>query len=273
MVKNPKTGESYGVSLMRWLGGKWTDFWKNSKSTAMKNIFLSLTKSPSGIYENGTPAIFKPGLRSISPSLTADFNDIKALKDSLLEVSHTSGNFTIAAVNTMRIEELLDLGSDVSGKSTDQYSIPDFRKYVVQMSFESALNFAVIPFVVLMENGETITSTNYNGVAVSTAIGNAIGNQAVNLVYGETAFSRFNTVQATESAKHTCTLGIDVTPFVNAYALHYRNRLLTEQQAQVLKIGVVVVGIAAQVVYYFKTIAEAWHQQDAGGLPVELIGL
>lgn len=217
----------------------------------------------------GKPALFKVGLKAIAPSLSLLFNDTKALKGAVLEIGTTNGSYNIAVDKTFRVQEMLDLGALVRQCSTEQYCVPVAHKKIDIFQFLSDKSFIVIPFVCLQENGEALTATDGTGANVNTVVGTAVGAQTCNVAFGEAAASKF---QNDASYRHTVSMGIDLTNLFNAYAMHYRRKLLVEENYLELRIGFVFAGQASSTIYFHKQASTIYHQVDQDSLPRELIG-
>lgn len=200
--------------------------------------------NPSGKSAARATFMYKSGLPVTEGNPTLLLNDMKDAEGSEIGVACGTQTISIAAANTQRVILDNDLGANVAAKFTGNDLIPAFVDYKEIHYFYSATQFCVVPFVVLLENGETLTAANYAAASVVSAIQSALPAQTRNIVYGPMGVARQNA--DTAGVKYTCSLTVNLRGFANAYSQHYRKFSMEERSPLVLQIGLCFIGQASQ---------------------------
>lgn len=221
--------------------------------------FVSRILNPIPVRGQFRP-IFSSESLGINANPTYLFNGFKALNGASLELFQGQSSFAVAAANVWRIESFSVLSTTVANAFTSNDTMPWYKYQNFYMEMDSDNYFMAIPFLVLLENGESISSVNANTNNVDTAVKTALPAQTRNLIYGPVVKStRFRDNGAD---RFRAKMGVSLAQFMNFYARHYRESLLKEQNALVLALGLAIAGVATKTVSIDYTVVTGWYQRD-----------
>jgi len=177
------------------------------------------------------------------------FNSTKGINGAQCFLNTMTGTIAIAAANSIRVQGLSDLGTDVANNQTDDDFMTVMKKNLRIYQFKSASPFMVIPFIALLKHGETITATDNATGYINVAVGAACGTEHRQIVFGPTATAK---LVLDGGNQYTTTLGVDFTSFWNAYAIYLRKKILASEDATRMELftGLCVAGSASQTIAY-----------------------
>lgn len=255
--KNSYTAYS-GMSPSQIWKQSWGRFWNSVKNMLGTTTPSGLTNSEIdrlrklgiNITKDGEVPVnmFRAAPMSALPSNAMQvFNGIRNMSGAAVDFSNNSGTLTIAAGNLMRTQQITDVGTIVSTLSTSNDTLPLFSAMRSYMDFDSASQFFIAPFVVVMENGESITASDYNGNNIGAAVlATLTGDRS--LYFGPAIRSQM--YDANGTIRYRAKLNLDYSFLANAFSAHYARMKLEEEDPLVCQIGLCCVGIAAQQVAY-----------------------
>jgi hypothetical protein len=127
--------------------------------------------------------------------------------------------------------------------------------YNMSIDIQSANKFLCMPFLTLLENGETLVnvdSTSDNFCTIAEAQTPACDHITA---YGPIYRGRLGV----DEDEFTSTIDIDLTTFANQYAEHYAECELRETSPLVLQFGIIFLGVAAQTFSADGFLCKVWH--------------
>jgi hypothetical protein len=189
------------------------------------------------------------------------FNEYKNLQGATLNVYNGSSSHATAAGNVFRTQLVKDLGTEIAALFTSDDTMPIFLERRIYYDFQSDTQFLVIPFIVLLENGETVSAYDYNATnGVAAAISGSLPAQTRNIVYGPVVKSHM--IRDNGANLHICRTGLNFRSLANLYVKHYREYLMTEDSPFVLQLGITVQSVASKTIYWYYHGVDAWAQVD-----------
>lgn len=207
--------------------------------------------------------IFTSQAGQISTQAAMVWNEIKGKADCDLGNGISTDSFTVAAVNTKRIQTIQDIGSTVRTLVLGQgdKSII-FDKYDTVIRAWSTAPFTFQPFLVIQENGESITNTNYNGDSIPTALDNALGVQSQERILGPAHKAQLDYINGTPY--WSVSLKVDFMPMIPRYVKSCQDREMTEDDPAYveMRLGAIATGAAGTVVNYARLFDYLFHSKE-----------
>jgi hypothetical protein len=177
------------------------------------------------------------------------FNTIKGLIGASIRCSHSAvTTMTIAAANLNRVELIWDFGATVITHSSEVSAQPMFVAMKRQQSFYSTAAFVITPFIVVLENGETITSHDDNGTDVKVAIEGSLPAQDYALALGPSFASKGFMDNGTR--RHQLEMEVNLPEVANWFSRYYGEKEIDELTSKVVQLGFCVSGVASQQVSF-----------------------
>lgn len=184
-------------------------------------------------------------------------NYYKNLLGSTMDVVVGSGTIAIAAANVARTAVYLSPDSVMAGLVTNTQT-PVLDDWRTTWNFYSTDPFVVVPFLALMENGDSYTSSDVNNSNINTVIETGFPAQNHVCLLGDMSESR---VIHDAGQKYACSVTLEITAWANLYMKHLDKKNLEEENPLVFKQGWAVVGKASQSVSYTTTAVSAYHME------------
>lgn len=156
-----------------------------------------------------------------------DFNTI---------IEQVSASITPTAGKQTRVQRMYDLGARVAALYTPENAKNyAFTKARWNMNIHSTTDFVVIPFVVLLENGETIADTeDADEVYFESIVDTACPGKNI-ILFGKEIISKgyYDSGTYRTQAKGS----MNIAEFLNRYSKEYSLDLLNEENPQALEAG------------------------------------
>lgn len=181
----------------------------------------------------------------------AIINGVNALNSGKITDSHHTGqDFTINADKTGRNEEFFDPGSAVRTAAAAATTTKVlYNTYLADCFFKSDEPFTIYLYSVIMEHGESITSSDCIQTNIWSQIYEAldtVDNLDVRII--KTFESEYK--QGGDSHPYQVKGPVDVTQAANLYATHFNKReMLEEATYNLWKIGILVVARPGAVIH------------------------
>jgi hypothetical protein len=193
-----------------------------------------------------------------NPSLLlAEVSDLEGGEPILYTGSTT---ISIAAGNTKRVLDYHAISANVISKSSSDITVPMWNVYRRYLFCESASPFVITPVLCVMENGETVTNSDYNGNDMNTAIQAALGAEDI-------AFAMLPSIQGIPNGDNSlfrCQFNVDLTRAANLYSQYFQQKEIEEQTAKVFELVLVASGSAGQSITVESTHCEGLAQFRRG---------
>jgi hypothetical protein len=190
------------------------------------------------------PKVFMNGELGLRP--TPDnpgflLNALQKFDGATAVLNAQNANITTGAASINRTQQVTDISSVVSSLPTELDGYPRFVGYFMTQQWTATTPFAVMPFLVLLENGESYTAQDSNNTNPVTAItaGMAAGSERI-IQYGPLLISNLLANATTYSIK----LSLDLTDACNRYSKHYQKKEFEEENPLVFILGVMLIGTA-----------------------------
>lgn len=117
------------------------------------------------------PIFSSEGLRQAESNIGMLFNQVRKREGASLDYyTSSTTTYTIAAGATKRGISLLDISSEVTAESGEEGLVPEFLAHECHLVAHSTAPFTLHPFVITLENGETLSAVDYNGTDPVAAI-------------------------------------------------------------------------------------------------------
>lgn len=188
------------------------------------------------------------------------FVKIKGLDGATIRISHSATTtMTIAVANLNRVELIWDFGATIITHSSAQDSSPFFVVMKRQQSFWSTAAFVVTPFVVVLENGETIISHDDAGTDIEVAIEDSLGDGDYALALGPSFASKGFIDNGTR--RHSLEMEVNLDEVANWFSRYYSQKEIEEQTSKVCQLGFCVSGVASQQVQFDNHTAYAFYNK------------
>jgi hypothetical protein len=148
---------------------------------------------------------------------------------------------------------------------TSDEDIPVWAKLLYTLTFVGNKPFAIMPFIVAAENGETVPSTDSNSSEPVLATKASISGGSFVIGFGDV----YEASRKMEAAViYRTDITVDLTGWANRYADYYRAKLEAEEEgsAKVLIFGITCFGIASTTITNDAAIFSAYFQHPADKL-------
>lgn len=210
---------------------------------------------------------FTPGQINIRPRrMIKVFDAIRSLNGAALAQSHyTATAISIAAANLNRTQNVFDLDGNVTPLFTSTETVPVWASHILACTLIGNKPFAMYPFLLCGENGESISSSDSASTSPITATRAAISGGNYILGFGN-IFEASRRYEG--SVIYRVDLTIDLAPWMNRYADYYWKKLLAEEQAtaKILRLGFTTFGQASTTITYDSASYMATFQVNPDGL-------
>jgi len=196
------------------------------------------------------------GLRPAKGNPGFNFNYEKKFDGATLIMSNHNKTITTGAANYARGELLFDLGAAVQAESTDVDGYPEYSCWDIQMEFKANQKFAMIPFLTLLENGESLASVDSDLENV-VSIFDSMNGAGENLVsFGPV----YQSLIIGDGDDYILRFGLDLQQAANLYSNHYQKKELEEENPLVLQLGVILRSQAVATAHTGKgNVVRAFH--------------
>lgn len=197
-----------------------------------------------------------PFVPSISPVSTLIPNVLGT--DGEVNASvYAAATIVTAAANTMRVQSILTVSSTITGIEDAMNEVQArWKNFAFEIQYWSNTPFSIVPFALLTENGESITSTDYNGINIGTAILNAT--PAQNKVIETCPLCVARADYSSGTIHYSARVVVDLSRLSEQYNKYYIKKEMAEELPAVLQLGHVLIAQASSTVNYQTTLTTAY---------------
>lgn len=195
--------------------------------------------------------IFRQGAFGVSAeNPTMLWNHIRAYDGAVITVVESNTATTLSASQYTRAILWTSLDSIVSAKITDNTPETVTFLRLQETTYMTASNhFVVIPFVALLENGQTITTTESTSGEMDSLVASACGAGTRIIFFGPAISSR---PYYDSGVKFRATLNLNLDEYANLYARHIEQFQIESKPSSILalKVGMVFCAVPTTTISY-----------------------
>jgi len=196
------------------------------------------------------------GMRPMKDNPGFQINSILKFDGAVPIMSNHNKTLTTGAANYARGELLFDLGAQVQAESTDTDGYPVYSCWTIQQVYKANCMFCMIPFLALLENGESLASVDTDLENISSIYDAMNGNQENLVSFGPVYQSHV----LGDGDEYILNFGLDLNQAANLYSNHYQRKELDEQTALVLQLGIILRSQAVATSHVGKgNVVRAYH--------------